>query len=71
MPPAPQHFSLDKVKAFKAYFTHCRTSARGKPEFNDLDTAVKLCEQLAALMSEGQAAPKPVRKKPEAPPSNA
>jgi hypothetical protein len=48
-----QHFPLGKVKAFKAYFEQSRKSAKGKPEYGDLETTVKLCEQLIALMEQG------------------
>ncbi len=46
----PEHFSLEKVKALKAYFLRLRNSSRGKPEYADLDTTLKLCEQMIALM---------------------
>jgi hypothetical protein len=52
------HFSLEKVKALRAYFEQSRKSAKGKPDYADLETTVKLTEQLIALM-EG-------RKKPDA-----
>ena len=44
------HFSLEKVKALRAYFLRMRNASRGKPEHADLDTTLKLCEQLIALM---------------------
>ena len=53
-------FPLSKVKAYRAYFTECRAAAKGTPEFADLDVAVRLCEQLAALLSEQE--PKPNKK---------
>jgi hypothetical protein len=46
----PEHFSLEKVKALRAYFMRMRNSSRGRPEYADLDTTLKLCEQLIALM---------------------
>lgn len=49
-----QHFPLAKVKALKAYFEESRKSAKGKPEYGDLETTVKLCEQLIALMEPGK-----------------
>lgn len=45
-----EHYSLEKIQALQAYFLHMRNSSRGKPEYSDLDTTVKLCEQLLALM---------------------
>ncbi len=45
-----QHFSLEKVKALRAYFMRLRNGSRGKPEYSDLDTTLKLCEQLIAFM---------------------
>ena len=50
MPKEPEHFSLEKVKALRAYFMRMRNSSRGRPECADLDTSLKLCEQLIALM---------------------
>jgi len=44
------HFSLEKVKALRAYFLQLRNGSRGKPEYADLDITLKLCEQLMALM---------------------
>jgi hypothetical protein len=45
------HFSFAKVKALRSYFQRLRNSSRGTPECADYDTALKLCEQLIALMS--------------------
>ncbi len=45
-----EHFSLEKVKALRAYFLRLRNSSRGKPEYADFETALKLCEQLVARM---------------------
>ncbi len=45
-----QHFTLEKVKALRAYFEQSRRRAKGKPEHADLETTVKLCEQLIARM---------------------
>jgi len=45
-----EHFSLEKVKALRAYFEQTRRSAKGTPEHADLETTVKLCEQLIARM---------------------
>jgi len=50
-----EHFSLEKVKALRAYFLRLRNSSRGKPECADYDTALKLCEQLIALMQPAKA----------------
>lgn len=50
MPKEIEHFSLEKVKALRAYFTRLRNGSRGKPEYADLDTTLKLCEQLIARM---------------------
>ena len=47
-------FSLDKVQALRSYFFKLRNSHRGKPEYDDLDTTVKLCEQLITLMEQAQ-----------------
>jgi hypothetical protein len=44
------HFSKEKVNALRAYFLRLRNGSRGRPEFGDHDTALKLCEQLLALM---------------------
>jgi hypothetical protein len=49
------HFSLEKVKALRAYFLRLRNGSRGKMEFGDHDTALKLCEQLLALMEPARA----------------
>jgi hypothetical protein len=48
--PQNTAFSLEKVKALRAYFLKLRNGSRGKPDYDDLDTTVKLCEQLLALM---------------------
>ena len=45
-----EHFSLEKVKALRAYFLRLRNSSRGKPEYADFETALKLCEQVVGLM---------------------
>ena len=45
-----EHFSLEKVKALRAYFLRLRNSSRGKPEYADFETALKLCEQMIPLM---------------------
>jgi hypothetical protein len=45
-----EHFSLEKAKALRAYFLRLRNSSRGKPEYADFETALKLCEQTVALM---------------------
>jgi hypothetical protein len=45
-----EHFPLEKVKALRAYFLRLRNAGRGKPEYADLDTALKLCEQLISQM---------------------
>jgi len=44
------HFSFEKVKALRAYFQRMRNGSRGTPECADYDTALKLCEQLIAIM---------------------
>lgn len=45
-----QYYPLSKIKAIRAYFEESRKGAKGKPEYDDLETAVKLSEQLIALM---------------------
>jgi hypothetical protein len=45
-----EHFSLEKVKALRAYFLRMRNGSRGTPECADHDTALKLCEQLIVFM---------------------
>ena len=50
------HFSLEKVKALRAYFLRMRNGSRGKPECADLTTALQLCEQLIATMQAGKPA---------------
>jgi hypothetical protein len=50
-----EQFSVEKVKALRAYFMRMRNSSRGKPEYADLDTTLKLCEQLIALMQPAKA----------------
>jgi hypothetical protein len=45
-----EHFSVEKVKALRAYFEQSRRSAKGKPDHGDLETTVKLCDQLLGLM---------------------
>jgi hypothetical protein len=50
-----EHFSLEKVKALRAYFLRMRNSSRGKPEYSDLEVTLKLCEQLIALMQPAKA----------------
>lgn len=50
MPTMNEQFSLEKIKALRAYFLRMRNSSRGKPEYADLDTTLKLCEQMIALM---------------------
>lgn len=47
-------FTLEKVKALRAYFLKLRNSNRGKSDYADLDTTVALCEQLIALMEKPQ-----------------
>lgn len=51
-----QYFELPKVKALRAYFEQSRRGAKGKPDFGDLETTVKLCDQLIALMEPPQKA---------------
>jgi hypothetical protein len=55
MPNETMHFSLEKVKALRAYFLRLRNSTRGKPECADFETALKLCEQTIALMQPAKA----------------
>ena len=50
-----QHYPLAKVKALRAYFDATKRSAKRRPEYADLETTVKLCEQLIALMEPGKA----------------
>jgi hypothetical protein len=45
-------FSLEKVQALRSYFLKLRNSNRGKPGYGDLDTTVKLCEQLILVMAQ-------------------
>jgi hypothetical protein len=65
-------FSLERVKALKAYFITCRAGLKGKPEWNDYDTAAKLCDQLVALIGESETptGSNPGRKKAEGSASN-
>lgn len=51
-----EHFSLDKLKAIRAYFLRLRNSSRGKPEYADLDITLKLCDQLLAVMQPAKGA---------------
>lgn len=51
------HYSLEKVKALRAYFLRLRNSSRGKPDHADLETTLKLCEQLIAAMTRADATP--------------
>jgi hypothetical protein len=44
------HFTVEQVKAWRAFYDESRRSAKGKPEYGNYDTALKLCEQLLALM---------------------
>jgi hypothetical protein len=50
------HYSLEKVKALRAYFMRLRNGSRGKPDYADYDTTLKLCEQLIALMQPAKGA---------------
>jgi hypothetical protein len=45
-------YTLEKVQALRSYFLKLRNSSRSKPEYDDIDTAVKLCEQLIAVMEQ-------------------
>jgi hypothetical protein len=54
MPNDTMHFSVEKVKALRAYFLRMRNGSRGTPECADHDTALKLCEQLIAVMQAGK-----------------
>lgn len=45
-----KYFPKEKVKALRAYYEQSRRSAKGKPEYGDLETTVRLCDQLLALM---------------------
>lgn len=47
-------FTLEKLKALRAYFLKLRNGSRGKPEYADLDTTVAICEQLIAIMERPQ-----------------
>ena len=47
---AQETFSLEKVKALRAYFLRLRNGSRGKPEYADYEVSLKLCEQLIAFM---------------------
>lgn len=55
MPKEPEQFSVEKLKALRAYFSRMRNSSRGRPEYADLDTTLKLCEQLLALLERTKA----------------
>jgi hypothetical protein len=57
-------YPLPRVKAHLAYFHEVRKAAKGTPEYADLDTTVKLIEQLVHLMEQQQ----PKAKKATAPP---
>lgn len=47
-------YPLPRVRAHLAYFQEVRKAAKGTPEFNDLDTTVKLIEQLVYVMEQQQ-----------------
>ena len=47
-----QTFTLEKVQALRSYFLQLRNSNRNKPAYDDLDTSVKLCEQLIVIMGQ-------------------
>jgi hypothetical protein len=47
-------YPLARVRAHLAYFQEVRKAAKGSPEFNDLDTTVKLIEQLVYVMEQQQ-----------------
>jgi len=49
-------FSLAKVKALRAYYKQCSTGMKGSAEWHDYDTAMRLCDQLLALMSQNEPA---------------
>ena len=51
-----QHFPVAKIKALRAYFEQSRRSARGTSAYVDLETTVKLCEQLIALLESSRTA---------------
>ncbi len=57
-------YPLPRVRAHLAYFQEVRKAAKGTPEFNDLDTTVKLIEQLVHLMEQQQ----PKKEKPRSAP---
>jgi len=65
MPTTQQHFSLEKVKALRAYFLQLRNGSKNRPEFGDLDAAYKLADQLLGMMAE------PAKKKTAAQPEEA
>jgi len=58
-------FSLQKVRALKAYYKQCSAGMKGRAEWHDYDTAAKLCDQLVGLMSQEEQSAKPGRKKAE------
>jgi hypothetical protein len=45
-------YTLEKVHALRSYFLKLRNSSRGKSEYDDIDTTVKLCEQLISVMEQ-------------------
>lgn len=50
MPTTQQHFSLEKVKALRAYFLQLRNGSKNRPEYGDLDAAYKLADQLLGVL---------------------
>ena len=45
-----EYFTVEQLKARRAYFEQLRKSAKGKPEQADLDITVKVFDQLIARM---------------------
>jgi hypothetical protein len=58
-------FPIEKVKALRAYYRQCSAGMKGRAEWNDYETAAKLCEQLLTLMVGTEAPASKAKKKGE------
>ena len=59
-------FPIEKVKALRAYYRQCSAGMKGRAEWNDYETAAKLCDQVLGLMAGDETpARKGAKKKPE------
>ena len=58
-------FPIEKVRALRAYYRQCSAGMKGRAEWNDYETAAKLCDQLATLMATDETPAKRAKKKPE------